>query len=121
MKTNEEMGAEAALVARKVILVEAERVKLSTRRVLQRISDGLDATENKVFYDKDRGECVVGPDQINWTARQKAADQGIVVLDLKPPDKAKVDMNIKGDLKINVIDRFESGGKPVDNSRTTGK
>ena len=59
-------------------------------RVAKRISEGLDANENKVFYDKDRGKCVVGPDMINWAARQKAIDQAVAILDIKPAEKHDV-------------------------------
>jgi hypothetical protein len=71
-------------------LKEARRLGVSRRRVLKRISEGLDALENKVFYDKDRGKCVVGPNMINWTARQKAIDQAVAVLQLKPAERLDV-------------------------------
>lgn len=71
-------------------LKEAKRLGVSRRHVLTRISEGLDALENKIFYDKDRGKCVVGPNTINWTARQKAVDQAVAILQLKPAERVDV-------------------------------
>jgi hypothetical protein len=92
MKSDKEIGIEAREIARAEVLKECRRkdVNLGLRRVLRKISEGLEAQENKVFYDKDRGKCIVGPDQINWSARQKAVDQAMAILDLKPAEKHDV-------------------------------
>ena len=105
MKSNEDIGVKAAETARKQVLKHCKSVGLSARLTLKRVREGLDALENKVFYDKDRGKCITGPDMINWTARQKAVDQSMVILELKPPEKHELD--VKGDMKINIIDKFE--------------
>jgi hypothetical protein len=78
-------------IARSQTLKQCKSVGLTSRRVVRRIKEGLDALENKVFYDKDRGKCVFSPDMINWSARQKAIDQAISILDLKPAEKHKVE------------------------------
>ena len=96
MKTNEEIGAAAAKTARKKVLVEAKAVKLTTRRVLQRISEGLDAIDNKVFYDKDRGKCITGPDMVDHGHRLEAAGMGIIIHDMKPCERKKFDMRVEG-------------------------
>jgi hypothetical protein len=95
--SNEEIYEIAADHGRKKVLKDCKEVKLTPRRVLRRLAEGLDAIENKIFYDKDRGRCIVGPDQINWSARQKAVDQAISILGLKPPEKKE----INGELKLN--------------------
>jgi hypothetical protein len=92
--SKEEMCQEAADYARKQVLKDCKAVGLTARKTIQRIKDGLDALETKVFYDKDRGKCVVGPDQINFTARAKAVDQAISILDLKAPEKQQIDLTI---------------------------
>jgi hypothetical protein len=86
MKTDEQIGSEAAKLAHKKILREAKSVRLSTKKVLQRISEGLDAYENKVFYDRQAGKCVYSKKLIAWDVRAKSIDQGIIVLDMKPKE-----------------------------------
>jgi hypothetical protein len=95
MKTEdrERLGKEAGEIARADTLKHCKAVKLTPRRVLKVIADGLTAMENNVFYDKDRGKCIIGPDLINWKARQKAVDQAISILDMKPAEKHEVDVN----------------------------
>jgi hypothetical protein len=51
MKSNEEIGAEAARLAHANILQEAKRAKLTTRKVLRRLVEGLDAKETKCKFD----------------------------------------------------------------------
>lgn len=86
MKTDEQIGAEAALKAHNKILKEAKAVKLTTRLVLQRLKEGLDAKENKVFYDKDRGKCILSPDLINWATRSKSIDQAMAIFNMAPKE-----------------------------------
>ena len=87
----EEMGELAADAGRQHVLKQCKSVGLTSRLTIKRIREGLNALENKVFYDKDRGKCVTGPNMINWTARQKAVDQSISLLDLKPAEKRKIE------------------------------
>lgn len=91
MKTDEQMGSDAAKLAHQKILREAGRVKLTKRKVLQRISDGLDAFENKVFYDRQAGVCVYSRKLVNWETRSRSIDQSMVVLDMKPGAKSAED------------------------------
>lgn len=120
MKTNEQIGREAARLARKAILDEAKKAKLTTAKVLKRIAEGLDATENKVFFDKDRAKCFYSTDLINWETRSKSIDQSLVVLDMKPSEK--VDLNARVELntdtaKQKLIDRVNA----ITKSRATRK
>lgn len=100
-KSDEQIGKEAADVAHSEILKLCDQIGLSKNKVLTRINEGLDANENKVFYDKDRGKCITGPDQINWNARQKAVDQAVSIWGMKAPEK--LDVNVTGDIgdKLN--------------------
>jgi hypothetical protein len=119
--TNEQIGAEAAKIARRKVLEQARAVKLSTKRILQRISEGLDAVDNKVFYDKDRGRCIVGPDQVDHGRRLEAAGMGIMIHEMKPCEKKKVDLNVKGALNINIIDRFGADDQSKAGKKTQQK
>jgi hypothetical protein len=102
MKSDEEIGADAAVIARKRVLAEAKSVKLTTKLTLQRIYEGLNACENKATYDKDRGKWVYSKDLVAWDARAKATDQSIVVLDMKPCEKKKIDVNHSGSIMAAV-------------------
>lgn len=83
MKTDEEIGAEAAKLAHDKIMQEAASVKLTTKKVLLRIAQGLDAHEIKVFYDRTIDQCVYSDKLINWTARAKSIDQAMAVLGMQ--------------------------------------
>lgn len=106
MKTDEQIGAEAAKIARRKVDAEADKTRLTTYRIFLRISEGLDAVENKVFYDKDRGKCIVGPDMVDHKRRLEAAGLGIVVRDLKPCEQQKIDVTHNFDKAL-----FESARK----------
>jgi hypothetical protein len=112
MKSNEQIGAEAANIARTRILQEAGHVKLTTKKVLQRISEGLDANENKVFYDKDRGKCIISPDLIAHGVRLDAAKLGATVLDMIPSQKIDANVNHQGNIMAAVVNHL-SGNKPA--------
>jgi hypothetical protein len=90
-KKRETLGREAGEIARADTLKHCKAIGLTPRKVLRRIKEGLYAKENKIFYDKDRGRCVVGPDQINHTARAKAVDQAISVFGINAPEKSKIE------------------------------
>jgi hypothetical protein len=102
MKTNEEIGAEAAKIARKKVLEQARQVKLTTRRILTRISEGLDATEVKTNYDKDRGKWSYSEPLIDHGHRLEAAGMGIIIHDMKPCEKKKIDVNHSGSIMAAV-------------------
>jgi len=54
-KECEELGKECGEFARSQTLKHCKVVKLTPRRVLKRISEGLDAKENKVFMTRIEG------------------------------------------------------------------
>lgn len=109
-----EIGDKAKEIAREKILSLCKRVRLTPQRTLKRISESLDAKEHKVFYDKDRGRCVIGPTMIDWAARAKAIDQAIAILDIKPAEK--IDLTINEDLadRIRKARERRKVDKPVD-------
>lgn len=100
-KTPLEIGKEAAEYARKTVIAESKRAHLTLRRTLTRIAEGLNATETKASYDKDRGKWVYSDPMIDWGARAKAIDQAIAILDLKPAEKHEVELNIKPLVIVN--------------------
>ena len=121
MKTNEQIGAEAAKIARRKVLAEARKAKLTTYRVLKRISEGLDAVENKVFYDKDRGKCIIGPDMIDHGRRLEAAGLGIVIHDMKPCEKKKIDVNHSLDKSLIDVARKVLAENPAKEDKPKAK
>lgn len=74
----------------------AKKVGLTPRRTLLRIKQGLDATDQKVFYDSNRGKCVLGPPLVAYGARCDYAKLAVTVLDMKPSEK--LDVNVNGNL-----------------------
>jgi hypothetical protein len=106
IEEREKLAKESGEIARAETLKHCKTVKLTPIRVLKKISEGLDALENKVFYDKDRGKCVVGPDQINWSARQKAIDQAVSIIGIKAPEKLEVTHN-------NIAEELEAARQRV--------
>lgn len=109
-KENEKLGKESGELARAETLKHCKAVKLTPRRILKRISEGLDAKENKVFYDKDRGKCVVGPDMIAHEVRLDSAKLGLSIWGMKAPDK--LDVNVTGDIG----DRLNAARERVKNA-----
>jgi uncharacterized protein (DUF1778 family) len=99
-KTNEEIGLEAAKIARKKILEIAKRVKLTPERTLQRIAEGLSATEIKAQYDKDRERWVYSRPLVDHGQRLSAAQLSILIHDMKPCERKKIEVN--GRLSFNV-------------------
>lgn len=65
----------------------ANRVGLTPRRTLLRIKQGLDATDQKASYDKDRGKWVYSDPLVAWGARKDYAALAVTVLDMKPSEK----------------------------------
>lgn len=92
-KSDEEIGKEAAAIAHSEILKRCDDIGLTADKVLMRINDGLDAKENKVFYDKDRGRCVLSPDLIAWGVRTNSIDQAMTVRGMKAPEKIEHTIN----------------------------
>jgi hypothetical protein len=109
--TNEQIGAEAAKIARQKVLAQAKAVKLTTRRVLQRISEGLDATEVKTSYDKDRGKWAYSEPMIDHGHRLEAAGMGVMIHGMKPCDKVKLEITGFEDTLRAIYDKRQ--GKKV--------
>jgi len=89
MKTDEEIGVEAARLAHNKILQEAKSVRLTTKKVLRRISQGLDAHEIKCKFDGGQHgsqKWVYSKKLVNWDTRSKSIDQAMAVLDMKPKE-----------------------------------
>ncbi|HBJ75191.1 MAG TPA: hypothetical protein DDY86_06730 [Syntrophaceae bacterium] len=107
------MCQQAADYARKKVLNECKSVGLTSRLTIRRIKEGLNALENKVFYDKDRGRCVVGPDMVNYAARAKAIDQSISILELQPATKLELSGN------LNIYDKLKEARERAARKHTT--
>lgn len=69
--------------------------RLTISSVVKVVKEGLGANENKVFYDKDRGKCIVGPDMIDHGKRLEAATIASGFFGLKR-EKIKHDHHIEG-------------------------
>jgi hypothetical protein len=121
MKTNEQIGAEAAKIARQKVLAQAKAVKLTTRRVLQRISEGLDATEVKTNYDKDRGKWSYSEPLVDHAHRLEAAGLGIMIHDMKPCEKKKIDINHSGSIMAAVAAHLSNPEIPAKEDSSKGK
>lgn len=118
-KENEKLGKEAGELARAETLKHCKAVKFTPRRILQRLSEGLDAKENKVFYDKDRGKCIVGPDQIAHDVRLDAAKVGISIWGMKAPDK--IEMNHQGNIMAAVVNHLSGNNKQPETPKVKAK
>jgi hypothetical protein len=86
--------------------------KLTISSVVKVVKEGLGANENKVFYDKDRGKCIVGPDMIDHGKRLEAAAIASGFFGLKK-EKIKVDAKHSGNITVN-IRKFGQGNIPAD-------
>jgi|GEM_PF-3647616 len=86
------IGEQARQIARKKILVECKKAKLTSARVLKRISEALDACETKTSYDKDRGKWQYSKPLIDHGKRLDAAALAAAILDLKPVETKNVNL-----------------------------
>ena len=95
MKTadRERLGKEAGVIARADTLKHCKAANLTPSRFLKRISEALDATESKVFYDKDRGKCITGPAQVDHARRLEAAKIGITLHDMEPVKTKRIEFD----------------------------
>jgi hypothetical protein len=98
-KSNEEIGLEAAKIARQKVLKEAKSVKLTTRRILQRISEGLDANEVKISYDTRAMRFFYAKPRVDHGRRLDAAQLGILIHDMKPCERKKIELS--GNLNLS--------------------
>jgi hypothetical protein len=72
--------------------MEAEGI--TPKKLAKKLAEELDAYENKVFYDKDRGKCHVGPRMVNWKTRQAARMDAQKLLGLYPAEKVDVEARV---------------------------
>lgn len=116
MKTDEEIGVEAARLAHNKILQEAKSVRLSTKKVLRRIAQGLDSYETKCKFDGGQygsQKWVYSKKLVNWETRSKSIDQAIAVLDMMPKETDFDDLNPATPVQviIQVVDASKSAGE----------
>lgn len=115
----------AAEYARQFVLDQCEKADLTLQKVLNGIVEDMDAEEEKVFYDKDRGKCIVGPKQRAHGARAKARDQAISILGIKAPEKieASGSVNLDHELTPALQEVFDKiyGRDKVDQKRKPRK
>lgn len=115
----------AAEYARQFVLAQCEKADLTLQKVLNGIVEDMDAEEEKVFYDKDRGKCIVGPKQRAHGARAKARDQAISILGIKAPEKieASGSVNLDHELTPALQEVFDKiyGRDKVDQKRKPRK
>lgn len=104
-----EIGQTAQEIARNKLLKQCEKIKFTSLKVLERINEGLDATEVKTSYDKDRGKWVYSTPLVDHGRRLAAAELGIIIHDMKPCEKKKVDMNISGSIMAAVAKHLSGG------------
>jgi len=93
-KTPEQIGREAAEVARKTVLRQAKSVGLTTRKTLKRIAEGLDAKKTAVSYDKDRGRWAYSDPMIDFPTRAEYVKLAMTFHDMKPSEKLDVNVNL---------------------------
>ena len=121
-----EMCVESAEIARAEVLAKAQKAGLKVEKIIAGIVEAMDANENKVFFDKDRGRCFVGPEQIAWMPRLKAIDTAIGLLGIKAPDKQEVSGNLDFNHDLSpelqeVFNRIYEKGKASDSHRRASK
>jgi hypothetical protein len=86
-----ELGVMAGQVARQGILDACEKVGLTVEKTAKTIVEAMDANAVKVQLNI-QGKWMVSKPYTDHTTRLKAVEQSIVLLDLKPVDKKKIDM-----------------------------
>jgi len=102
-----EMCVESAEIARAEVLEKARKEGLKVEKIIKTLVEAMDANENKVFFDKDRGRCFVGPEQIAWMPRLKAIDTAIGLLGIKAPEKQEVSFPNGAPITFNEISTHE--------------
>ena len=89
-------------IMRVQVMAAAKRYKVTLGRIMTRIADSLDATDTKASYDKDRNKWVYSAPMVDWGARAKAIDQAVAILDLKPPERKSVEVDLGKDIPQQV-------------------
>lgn len=102
MKTPEQIGLEARDIAREKIVKKLNECKVTVSKTFKRIAEGLDATETKASYDKDRGKWVYSAPLVDHGKRLEAAQIAVMLHDLKPCAKVKGDIDLGG-LIVEVV------------------
>lgn len=121
-----DMCIESAEIARAEVLAKAQKAGLKVEKIIAGIVEAMDANENKIFYDKDRGKCISGPEQIAWMPRLKAIDTAIGLLGIKAPEKQEVSGNLDFNHDLSpelqeVFNRIYEKGKTIGSHRRASK
>ena len=95
VEEREKLAKESGEIARAETLKHCKAVKLTPRRALKRIAEGLDAHEVKPHYDKDRGRWAYSKSLVAHGTRLKAAEMVISLLDMKPAERKKIEGELK--------------------------
>lgn len=95
------IGDKARAIAEKKTLNLAKKVNLTPARVLKTISQELTAFENKMAYDKEKGEWSYSKKLIAHGPRLQAAGLAADILKLKPSENSSA-KEIPINLKIEV-------------------
>lgn len=88
-----EVAEQAEKISHMQVIEQCERAGITIPKILQRISESLDAKEQKVSYSSTEGVHVYSKEMIAWGVRQKAVDQAVALMGIAAP--AKSDLNVK--------------------------
>jgi len=100
--TDQEISIAAAELAQAKTREALRNAGIDEGFVARRLSEAMSATEVKVFNGRDGLE--YSDHLIDNKTRLEATKFAATLLDMKPAEKH--DVNVKGDLQINIIDRF---------------
>ncbi|MEN6292333.1 MAG: hypothetical protein ABFD07_10030 [Methanobacterium sp.] len=87
-----EVSEQAEKIAHLQVVEQCERAGITIPRILQRISEALDAKEVKTNYSSVDGDFVYSKQLVAWNVRQKAVDQAVSLLGIKAPETSSVTM-----------------------------
>ena len=90
-REDEKLCQKSLEIARAETLKHCKAVKLTPRRALKRIAEGLDAYEVKAKYDVYSGKWKYSKQFVDHGTRLKAAEMVISLLDMKPAERKKVE------------------------------
>jgi hypothetical protein len=87
-----EVSEQAEKIAHLQVVEQCERAGITIPRILQRISEALDAKEVRTNYSSVDGDFVYSKELVAWSVRQKAVDQAVSLLGIKAPETSSVTM-----------------------------
>lgn len=87
-----DLGNLAGDVARKATIDACVAAGLTVEKVAKTVVAALDAKQVKVQLNQDTGEFAVSQPFTDHVTQLKAVEQSIVLLDLKPTERKKIDM-----------------------------